>query len=1347
MTKKLRAVISSFIAAAMTVSVLPSVFAADTVALYDDFSSYEEGTYITLNNSNWGQVTEGSIIAAVDPQDPSNIVGKYTGANNGDFVTLRKSTQLDDPLIISGRIMLLHDAATFTLGLRDQVGSPNMAYISSKRLYMTNSSGGGVNTGITVKTNEWIYFAFGLRSNADPTQSKTYIKLWGNGVDNAGSSNGYAEGVVNLENAKLTDTLVRFDSQAERVLFDDIKMLNAPTFDITMPENTNITGSSITLDFNHEINPGTLDASKISVTNNANSSPVSVTGVTVAEDLMSAEVTFGSALASNAVYKVELANDVYDIAHSRPANNLYFSTDGTEPPVSEQLPVLVDGIKIEPSQLDLKLGFEERFTGKNLYTPDTLCQLKYTIYPQTADNQKLEWFSDNEEVVTIDKDTGNIRTVGEGTTTVYAQATDGSGVVSAKTTVNVGPGYDTETQQMCLSDTDTPRIDTEEYLSWPTEIGDPQVALWKDNNTGAFSVTIDDGISGDFDRWIAMSEKYGFEFTFFIPGITLEQANMKEPVQKLIDAGMDVSSHTYTHVSTEEQGTYTSGWWFEDLGHAARVLKENYGVTAKTVGYSYGTLGPNVLKADNADYMHEYHIAGRGTGGAINPPDTTNYDFIGSESMFGSVKLEYDTGNGQWSSMEGRIKSLYDENYTQSGETHIGGWSNIHSHGIDATGWAQDEDGNQIHAVNPDLGYAATVEEMLTYAFDNYLQPARAAGLVWADTFTNIAIYGQERDTAEVTVTENTADTIKFNVTDKMNDEYFDFPLTIKFKVNDDWEKVGATQNGEPIEVIEKEIDGSKYIMVNAVPDRGEVTVLPNTATTTPTPSATATPTPTATAGATATPAPSATPTATPTAAPTNTPVEGEDYVLLDEDFDGLAADGEVLENKIIRAQNNKNNTSLPTDVWSINATDWTNSNVNANGEPAAFVLPYDSDDNYGAYFYTWDTTGTSGSYARFDYEFDSSTQPEDGDTLIIEGKIKMSEYLNASGNLANSFGLNFVGVTETRPAGNGTKQLMLVRHCIDGPTEVVNGVQNSTRLSNYKNMADDWIYYSVAVTLDNDNLSQCPAYITISGRNDSNTEYYKAGTIDLSPFMDVSNIRAVRYGVTVQKADRISDSGSADDMYHGIYLDDARIIKAGEFKMTSDEGLTDGQISFDFSHAFRTVMSGNNIGAGNFTVSGSDGSTVPVTAADYDIANPTSVTLTLDESAVKPGVTYTISSTVQDVLGNTPSAASFTTEFEAQTPEVSDVVRSDQIFTGNDNDIAYAYTFTVSTNDATLTGLELKITNGINLLEGDLTKEFEIPAVEGSDIKFGIIAGHTLAEGETAEDVTPPEFEAVPIY
>lgn len=1331
MNRKFKTVISSFIAAAMTASVLPSVFAIDTVVIDDDFSNYDSGEYLTLDNSDWGQITANTIIATEDPKDPSNIVGKYTGTSDGAFVTLRKSTQLNDPLIISGKIMLLHDAAQFTLGLRDQVGSPNIAYISNKRLYVANS-GTNVNTGITFKTNEWIYFTLGLRSNADPTQSKTYIKVWGNGVDNAGSANGYAEGIINLENAKLTDTLVRFDSQANRVLFDDMKMLNAPSFDISMSQNTNVSGNKITLNFNHEINPDTLDASKVSVTNNSDNSKITVTDAVVSEDLMSAEISLGSALAQNTIYKVELANNVYDIAHSRPANSLYFSTDSTEPPASEPLPVLIDGIKIEPSRLDLKLGFEERFTGKNLYTPDTLCQLKYTIYPQTADNQKLEWYSDNENVVTIDKNTGNIKTVGEGTTTVYAKATDGSGTVSAKTTVNVGPGYDTETQKMCLSDTDTPRINTEQYLSWPTEIGSPQVALWKNNNTGAFSVTIDDGISGDFDRWIAMSEKYGFNFTFFIPGITLEMANMKEPVQKLIDAGMDVSSHTYTHVSTEEQGTYPSGWWFEDLGHAARVLKEEYGVTAKTIGYSYGTLGPNVLKADNADYMHEYHIAGRGTGGAINPPDTTNYDFIGSESMFGSVKLKYENG-GQWSSMEGRIKSLYDENYTQSGETHIGGWSNIHSHGIDATGWAQDENGNQIHAVNPDLGYAATVEEMLTYAFDNYLQPAREAGLVWADTFTNIAMYGQERDTATVSVTENTSDTIKFNVTDKMNDEYFDFPITIKFKVQDDWEKIGATQNGEPIEVIEKEIDGSKYIMVNAVPDRGEVTVLPNTAVATPVPTATATPT--ATPTATATPAPTATvaPTATPTAAPTNKPVvEGEDYVILDENFDDLAAEGEVLENKLVRAQNNKNNTSLDTNIWSINATDWSDSNVSAN-EPAAFVLPYDSDDDYSAYFYA----SSQSSYARMDYKFSGSELPSDGDTLLIEGKVKLSEYLNSSGNLGNNFSINLFGQN-----GSPRKQILLVRHVIDGPTE-----STGTRLACPTNTASDWIYYTIAITLDNDNMAQCPAYIAVSGYNGSNTEYYKSGTINLSTLGSVSNVRGVRCGVTVNKTDLMADSGSVDEMYHGIYFDDVRIMKAGEFNMTSDESILEGKINLNFSHAFRTFMNGSSVGASNFTVTGSDGSTATVLAADYDTANPTAVTLTLDENTLNPGVTYTISSTVQDVLGNIPSDVSFTTASEAQVPTASEVTRSEQIFTGDSNDIAYAYTFTVSTNDYSLTGLELKIKNGVDLLEGNLTKEFEIPVVEGSDIKFGIVAGHTLAEGETPENVTPPEFEAVPLY
>ena len=66
---------------------------------------------------------------------------------------------------------------------------------------------------------------------------------------------------------------------------------------------------------------------------------------------------------------------------------------------------------------------------------------------------------------------------------------------------------------------------------------------------------------------------------------------------------------------------------------------------------------------------------------------------------------------------------------------------------------------------------------------------------------------------------------IRFTLSDDMDDTLFDFPLTVKVRLTDDWEAVSATQAGAPVEVSMSEHDGGHFALVQAVPDKGEVVV------------------------------------------------------------------------------------------------------------------------------------------------------------------------------------------------------------------------------------------------------------------------------------------------------------------------------------------------------------------------------------------------------------------------------------------------------------------------------------------------------------------------------------------
>lgn len=94
---------------------------------------------------------------------------------------------------------------------------------------------------------------------------------------------------------------------------------------------------------------------------------------------------------------------------------------------------------------------------------------------------------------------------------------------------------------------------------------------------------------------------------------------------------------------------------------------------------------------------------------------------------------------------------------------------------------------------------------------------------LWVGLFADVAKYGQQRDTATLSVTENTATRIQFTLTDEMDDAYFDHPLSVKIRVPDAWTALSAAQAGKPVPARRVAREGAVYAIVQAVPDRGPV--------------------------------------------------------------------------------------------------------------------------------------------------------------------------------------------------------------------------------------------------------------------------------------------------------------------------------------------------------------------------------------------------------------------------------------------------------------------------------------------------------------------------------------------
>jgi hypothetical protein len=80
-----------------------------------------------------------------------------------------------------------------------------------------------------------------------------------------------------------------------------------------------------------------------------------------------------------------------------------------------------------------------------------------------------------------------------------------------------------------------------------------------------------------------------------------------------------------------------------------------------------------------------------------------------------------------------------------------------------------------------------------------------------------------EYATQKLTKREVTTALIRYALTDSMADSIYTYPLTIKVRLNNDWQTVQATQNGTAIPCSTFTHSGNLYTLIKAVPDRGEI--------------------------------------------------------------------------------------------------------------------------------------------------------------------------------------------------------------------------------------------------------------------------------------------------------------------------------------------------------------------------------------------------------------------------------------------------------------------------------------------------------------------------------------------
>ena len=343
----------------------------------------------------------------------------------------------------------------------------------------------------------------------------------------------------------------------------------------------------------------------------------------------------------------------------------------------------------------------------------------------------------------------------------------------------------------------TPRFEITER-DWPTQYGAASVCLWKDDALAAFSLTVDDNCAPDHEWWLEMGRKYGVRVTWFvIAGMVGDGGDPGywgnwEGFRKLFAAGHDVQSHSFMHENVASPKW--AGMEAEYSESKKEIEKNIPGDRCLVFAYPDGTATEGQIRlAKKYDY-----IGARGGGGGLN--NVNSVDYYLTRSLGGQISLENIDQPGL------SMSPIFEKGPSGLAAFYRGWYCNhMHNMPLEYNG----------------KPFRSEVENRF-----EVIQKRIAANELWMALFREVCQYGQERDTAHVETIKATKDQVVLKLTNELKDDLrFDFPLTVKVRLDPHWKTIVATQAAKPIEAKIVEHEGDSYALVQAVPGRGEITL------------------------------------------------------------------------------------------------------------------------------------------------------------------------------------------------------------------------------------------------------------------------------------------------------------------------------------------------------------------------------------------------------------------------------------------------------------------------------------------------------------------------------------------
>ena len=341
--------------------------------------------------------------------------------------------------------------------------------------------------------------------------------------------------------------------------------------------------------------------------------------------------------------------------------------------------------------------------------------------------------------------------------------------------------------------------------------GQVSVKKWADDRKSAFTFTFDDGFMSQYNYAAPILDSCGFRGTFFL--ISGSMTDFLPPIWRygtwgqfglMALEGHEVGSHTVRHydLTTLAVGdTSTDSTLLYELYQSKKTIEQKIqNQKCITIAYPFNANNTNVR--NETALFYESARSGSNIPMDSSLADSGYYKIGAKEEQFNTPR----------NSTQDDLDELQDiETYEDSAITD-GKWGMLMAHEVVPF--------SQIADLLQQGSWYPMSAEWLT-VFCQWVKQRSDSNEIWVETMGNITRYMKEREQFQYNVTAETDTQIQISATDNLNDQIYNYPLTVDITVPPDWEGAFVIQGSRTDSVNTIAAGNNAYVRTKVIPDGG----------------------------------------------------------------------------------------------------------------------------------------------------------------------------------------------------------------------------------------------------------------------------------------------------------------------------------------------------------------------------------------------------------------------------------------------------------------------------------------------------------------------------------------------